>query len=172
MGFDMGDVSLADVCFKRKHRWLFIVDGVCGEGIDVLPPFKSARPNLSFKELEIQGVSETIYRPMKPEYKAINLVLYDIVTRGEHPVFRWLKQILDAKNGQFVPNTNGFYKQAELVTLNGCGDVIETWVYENIWPQTIEFGDLDMSTSDVVTCDLTLRYDRGYINEARVNPLG
>jgi hypothetical protein len=54
-------------------------------------------------------------------------------------------------------------ERATLEMYNGCGDVLETWVFENAWPQAVEFGDLDMSSSDVVTCDLTIRYDRAYI---------
>ena len=33
------------------------------------------------------------------------------------------------------------------------------------WEWSIDFGDLDMSLSDVLTCDLTLRYARAYIDD-------
>ena len=28
----------------------------------------------------------------------------------------------------------------------------------------VEFGDLDMGVADVITCEITLRYDRAYIS--------
>ena len=45
---------------------------------------------------------------------------------------------------------------------DGCGEILETWTFENVWPNNIEWGELDMSDSSYVTIDLTLRYDRAY----------
>ena len=52
---------------------------------------------------------------------------------------------------------------------SGCGDVMEEWVYSNIWPNNIEWGDLDMSNQDVVTVEMTLRYDRAYAEDCSDN---
>lgn len=166
MGFDLG---LADptACFKRKNRWLFIVPDVCGEGVNALPPLKSNRPSISFKEIEVQHISETVYFPGKPEWKPITISLYDVDTKRTrfHPVFEWLKKLYDVSEKDVIinPSCDEFKKQANLQLLDGCGNVVEEWIYEGIWPQSVEFGDLDMSSSEVVTCDLTLRYDRAYI---------
>ena len=45
---------------------------------------------------------------------------------------------------------------------DGCGEMLEKWIFENVWPNNIEWGELDMSDSQYVTIDLTLRYDRAY----------
>lgn len=45
---------------------------------------------------------------------------------------------------------------------DGCGKVIESWVLEQVWPQNVDFGELDMSNSEVVTVDVTLKYDRAF----------
>jgi hypothetical protein len=165
MGFDFG-LENPDACFKRKNRWLFKIESVSAEGVDTLPPSKSARPNISFKEIETQHLNETIFFPGKPDWKPVNLTLFDVKSDGLHPVFEWLKELYDPQEGTFVASCDGFKKQtATLEMYDGCGEIIETWVYENIWPQSVEFGDLDMSTSDLVVCDLTLRYDRAYIEQ-------
>lgn len=166
MGFDFG-LEDPNTCFKRKNRWLFIIDGVSAdrEGINSLPPSKSARPSISFKEIEVQHLNETIYFPGKPDWKPINLTLYDIKKNSIHPVFKWLTEIYDPKNDAWYKTScDGFKKpQATLELYDGCGTKIESWIFESIWPQAVEFGDLDMTTSDLITCDLTLRYDRAYI---------
>jgi hypothetical protein len=160
--FGLGD---DDVCFKRRFRWLLIIPQVSAEGIDTLPPSKSARPSLSFKEIEAQHVSETIYFPGKPDWKPITLSLYDI-KKNRHPVMEWIKKLYDPQQGSYKYSCEGFKKdRATLELYDGCGEVIETWVYENVYPQNIEFGDLDMQNSEILTCDLTLRYDRAYIEE-------
>jgi len=173
MGFDFG-LDDPNVCFKRKHRWLFIIEGISADGsssgVDSLPPSKSARPNISFKEIEAQHLNETIYFPGKPEWKPVSLTLYES-RNGKNPVFNWLKNIYDPNQGKYsasiISNVKDEIKfkkpTARLELYDGCGGVIEKWVYEAIWPQSVEFGDLDMATSDLVVCELTLRYDRAYI---------
>lgn len=166
MGFDLG-ISDPKTCFKRKFRWMLIIDGISGSlgdekgVIKALPPLRSSRPSLSFKEMEAQHLNETIYFPSKPEWKPIPLSLYDI-KKTENPVVNWLKDIYDAKGGTWSPSLNS-KKDCTLQMYDGCGDVIESWIFENAWPQNIEFGELDMGASDVMTIDLTLRYDRAYI---------
>lgn len=69
---EMGIGQLGDACWKRKFRWLLVIDGVSGnQPINSLPPSKSARPSISFKTMEIQHLNETIYRPAKPDWKPI-----------------------------------------------------------------------------------------------------
>lgn len=167
MGFDFG-LDDPNVCFKRKHRWLLVIEGVSADdsstGVNSLPPSKSARPNISFKELEAQHLNETVYFPGKPEWKPVSLTLYES-RNGQNPVFTWLKDVYDPQQGTYVPSCDKFKKpNARLELYDGCGGILETWVYESIWPQSVEFGDLDMTTSDLVICEVTLRYDRAYIS--------
>lgn len=164
MGFDFG-LERGDTCLKRKYRWLFKIPDVSAEGVNTLPPSKSARPNLTFKEMEVQHLNETVYFPSKPDWKPVNLTLYEVKSPAIHPVFEWLKEIYDPENdARWRPSCDGFKKrEATLELYDGCGSVLETWIFESIWPQAVEFGDLDMSLSDVVICELTLRYDRAYI---------
>jgi hypothetical protein len=45
-----------------------------------------------------------------------------------------------------------------LILYDGCGTPLERWVLNDLWPQAVNFGELDYSTSDEVTVELTLRY--------------
>lgn len=149
---------------KRKFRWLFKIDGVSGTGTQALPPLKSARPSLSFREMEIKHLNENIYYPARPDWKPISLVLYDVKTGGQHPVFEWIRRAYDPQSGEWYPVVSrNFLKDARLELYDGCGNVVETWVWENAWPQVADFSDLDMGNQELVTCDLTLRYARAYV---------
>ena len=162
MAQTMGFGTWVDKLCKRKNRWIFKIDDVVDDGASALPPLKSARPSLTFKEMEAQHINETIFFPSKPEWKPIQLTLYDIDGR-ESKVIDWVKQIYDAENGTWKASCDGtFKKRCTLEMYNGCGDTIETWIFENAWPQVIEWGELDMADSSVVTVDITLRYDRAY----------
>jgi phage tail-like protein len=159
-------------CLPRKFRFMMKIDGVCGtngggdqsSSVSVLPPSRTSRPQISLKEEGIQHVNEIIYFPMKPEFKAIPLTLYEVKTNGgDHPVMEWLKKVYDPKQGTWKPAIgNDFKKKATLEMFDGCGKVIETWIYENAWPQDINWGELDMGATELVVVDIQLRYDRAY----------
>jgi hypothetical protein len=163
MGFDYGDGSLIDprVCFKRKYRWRFTINGVVGSGSPCLPASKSGRPSLSFKEMEAPHLVETIYFPSKPDWKPITLTLYDI-KKQSNPVIDWIKKTyeIDENSVTWKPSSNFKISRCNLELYDGVGEVIEFWELHNVWPNNIEFGDLDYQSSEVVTIDLTLRYDR------------
>lgn len=166
MSMDLG----LDTCpgRKMKFRWMFNIPDVCGGaksgGASALPPSRSARPSLTFREMEARHLNETIYYPAKAEWKPITITLYDLSTGGNHPVWKWLKAAYDPKAGTWKPCvTDQFIKEATLKMLDGCGNTTETWTFENAWPQVTEFGELDMGSSEVVTCDITLRYARAYV---------
>lgn len=163
MGFDYGLESL-ESCIKQKHRWMFIIDGVSGSS-KALPPLRANRPSLEMKEQQIAHIVEDIYYPIRPEWKPVAITLYDLKNKT-NPVFDWLNSIYDAKEGKWkgiTPNSKGFKRKATLCLYSGCGDVVESWVFDNAYPMSINWGDLDMGISDVVTVELNLRYDRAYI---------
>lgn len=166
MGLAFG-LQDASSCFPRKYRWLFIVDKIIGDdqgsSVNALPPIKGARPSVSYKEIELEHLSETIYFPGKPDWKPIQLTLYDL-KRNKNPIFDWVKLFYDPTSDSNTIKfaVGGFKKNATLELYDGCGQIMETWVFENAWPQSVDFGDLDMSSTEIVTVDITLRYDRAY----------
>jgi hypothetical protein len=163
MGLDYGLESY-EKCFPRKHRWIFMIPDVSADGSNSLPPSKSARPNLAFKEMEVQHLNETIYYPSKPDWKPITLTLYDIGNKSS-PVFDWIKEIYDPKSGSWkAPVPGRFIREATLTLYSGCGDELEKWTFDNVWPQQIDFHDLDMGNAEITMVDITLRYSRAYIS--------
>jgi hypothetical protein len=165
----LGPLGTEDVLIKRKYQWRFTIPDLVGDvksGVNALPPSKSARPSLDFKEIEAQHLNETVYFAGKPNWKPIALVLYDL-KRNEHPIMTWLKWQYDPEAGDWFAPGPGNWKrnEATLEQLDGCGTTCEGWVFENVWPQSIEFGELDYGNSEYITCDLQLRYDRAYLIE-------
>jgi len=154
-------------CHKRNNRWLFQIEGISAVA-NALPPLKGSRPKFEFKEQQIAHLTQSIYYPIKAEWKPVNLTLYDI-KKNENPVFNWMQLVYDptpAAQSEWRPvlaSGDSFKRNASLCLYDGCGQVIERWKFENCYPQNINWGDLDMGNSDVVVVDVTLRYDRAYI---------
>lgn len=167
----LGVLGGPQTCLMRKFRWLFYIDGVCDDGTEALPPDKGARPSLNFKEIEAQHLNETIYFAGKPDWKPITLTLFDLKLKF-NPIFQWLKEQYDPcenKGDWKAPEPGAWKKIARLKMFDGCGEVMEEWTFMNIWPNNIEWGELDMANQDYVTVELTLRYDRAWAHDCK-NP--
>ena len=157
---------------KKQNRWLFSIPSVCADdttGVDSLPPLKSARPNLSFKEMEVKHLMEDVFYPAKPDWKPVTITLYDL-SKSTNPVWQWIKLVYDSQGGNFYPaissqtqNNNTFIRTCDLKMFDGCGCLQETWTFEDAWCNNINFQTLDMGMHDVMTCEITLRYARAYL---------
>ena len=177
MGLAFGLDGNARVC-KRRHRALFSIPGVCADpaqtGVRTLPPSKAARPTLAFQEMQAKHLNEDIYYPAKADWRPITLTMYDIrVDGGSHPVFDWFKQAYlpsgqNGTDGTWTPSVDSgmLIPQVTLEAYDGCGNVVERWIFEVVWPQTITFGEVDMGSNDIMTCDVSLRYARAYLDSS------
>jgi hypothetical protein len=159
---------LVDTIAKRKFRWIFTIAPFIGKEASMLPPVKGARPNLSFKEFSAEHLNETIYFPGKADWSTLEVSLYD-VKPDDNVIYRWMNKIYDPdpKVGFYGPSLGdqgqSNYKIDAVLTLyNGCGCAVEEWTYKNAFPLKIDWGDLDMTSSEVCMVDLSLRYDRAY----------
>ncbi len=157
---------------KRQNRWLFEIPGVVADDtvtVDALPPSKSARPNLSFKEMEVRHLIEDVFYPAKPEWKPITVTVFDL-TKKVNPIWNWIIKIYDPEIGRFYPAISNasqqkdkFVKNCFLKMFDGCGNTVETWVFEDAWCNAINFQTLDMGSAEVMMCEMTLRYARAYL---------
>lgn len=176
---------------KQRFRWLFKVDRLIADesasgGITALPPKRGARPNLGWKEQELQHLTESITYPFKPEWKAIQLILYDTycpTTFGidvQNPIFEWIRSTDNflQKGLYFVNETEAtwtpivdarFKRRGELSLYDGCGHEIEKWIFENCYPSDVQWGELDMEDSQLVTVEIQLKYDRAYTMKSGSN---
>ena len=163
MGLSWG-LQPATLTPKQTNRWLFGVPDYITGNAPALPPRKGARPSISMRETEFQHLSESVWFPLKGDWKPINLTLYDIRC-NQNAIFNWLQTIYDPSQGSSI--SFGFslpYKvpTCTLELYDGCGNVMETWYYQNAYPSNIEWGELTMDSADIVMVNLTLRYDRAY----------
>ena len=181
MGLQFGLEASASKTCKRKFRWLFRIPDVSADGINTLPPLKSARPSLMFKEMVARHLIEDIYYPAKPDWKPIPITLYDLVEKSvavvplpniapgspnRNLVFQWIREFYRPELGTLeLPNERRFIKTCTLTMLDGCGNIVETWIFEDAWPQIVNFQTLDMGDSNVCVIDISLRYARAYVED-------
>lgn len=161
----IGRLGDRDVIFKRKFRWTFEVQDICGLGGQIIPPHYvklASRPNLTFDETEINYLHGKTFLPGKGTWETITVTYIDVATQDAEPLYRWLASVYEFNNpvSLRMGNRNNWGATGILSLYDGCGVEIEQWSMKNLWPQSINFGDLDYASSDEVTIELTLRYDQ------------
>jgi len=168
----LGVLGTGDSVFKRKFRWTMEFRGVCGyDAINIDPAYvKSAnRPNLTIDEVEINYLNGKMWIPGKGTPDTTSVTYYDVASQaGSQAIsslFTWLATVYNFTDAikltqSSAQNVRGGYtaKAGILKMLDGCGNVIDGFLYLNPWPTSINFGELDYATNDECTVEVTLRY--------------
>ena len=153
---------------KRKFRWLFLIENITTGNTEALPCWKASRPKFQFKEMQAEHLNETISFPSKTEWQSIQISLYDRCINTQNPIFTWLKMTQYDPSpigcGAWYPAIDPLSLKtcAGLQLLDGCGNIIEAWTLEHAYPQSVDWGELESTNYDIVTVDVTLKYDRAY----------
>lgn len=181
---DMGFGILAgnDVVFKRKYRWMFSIETDCMGSIPAQFVKLASRPNLTIEETEINFLHGKMWIPGKGSWETITVTYYDLggqsVAGGMTALYSWIATVYNFTNNSNGANitklsqsskrgtppyglpsmTGGYAATGVLDLYDGCGFSMETWTLGHMWPQAVNFGELDFSSSEEVTIELTLRY--------------
>ncbi len=172
----LGAIGDGKVIFKRKFRWTFEIEFCCNNVVDgVLQPPKvvakefvkiGARPQIDIEEIEINYLNGKMWIPGKGTWQTMTVTYYDVAGAtnnglNTNSVLAWIATIYDFTDCRCLP-MNSVPEQyegvARLVLWDGCGNPLEAWLLRHVWPQSVNWGDLDMSSSEECTVELTLRY--------------
>lgn len=168
MGVSQDGVGHPDVIFKRKFRWSFEVAGT-GDCEFFVPAHWckiSARPNISIEETEINFLNDKTWIPGKVSWETITVTYLDVggdvAGAGISDIYKWLTAVYDfagrSPSRKMSSRRSCYSGCATLKLYDGCGATMETWTLRDAWPQAINFGDLDYTSSDTVDIEITLRY--------------
>jgi len=179
-GMGLGKLGAAgqvtDLRFKRKFRWTFQVNDICkGSSSSISSGTSSSigehyvklasRPNLTIDETEINFLNGKTWIPGKAAWETITVTYYDVSTNSNtastKALWRWLStnyNFLDPACLSQGAVRADYAGTAVLKLYDGCGSTLETWILRDVWPQAVNFGDLDYATSDECNIELTLRY--------------
>lgn len=174
----IGHLGGGQLVFKRKFRWTFKVQNICGS--EVVPEWfvkTSARPSLSVEETQIDFLNGRTWIPGKGSWETIEVVYYDVHTADNMPLFDWIATLYDFTDPICLNQASqrkDYAGQGVLQLYDGCGNALEKWVLNDMWPTAINFGDLDFSSSDTCDITLTLRYSnvdyKGLCGLPGINP--
>lgn len=164
----IGALGFNNTIFKRKFRFTFEITRICGnEGRFVPASFVkvAARPSLSIEETEVNYLNAKTWIPGKATWETIDVTYIDAIDpenpQNFKPLFDWLSSVYAFHQPLELPmgsTRNNYAAVGILKMFDGCGSLLETWELFDMWPTSVNFGDLDYSNSEEATIDLTLRY--------------
>lgn len=159
----IGVIGRPDMTFKRKFRWTFEIVGYCDNEKNVIPEHfvkVAARPNLNVEETEINHLNAKMWIPGKGSWETITVTYIDVAHEEMRNLWNWLATVYDFTDPIKLTNAEkrDWDATGVLNMYDGCGTLLEQWQLQHMWPQAINFGDLDYSSSEEATIELTLRY--------------
>jgi len=149
---------------RRKHRWVFETLGR-GTGVfsqsELLVLQSASRPSFKFEEPEMHHNQEIARFAGKQDWDPVTLVWYDVeqdpdISRG---IYHWIETVVDMHSIK-VAHPRFYKKTAALVMLDGSGQTTEQWSLMGTWPAASNFQELDYTSTDLMTVEATMRYDR------------
>lgn len=158
---------------RRKHRWIFETLGR-GSGqfaqSELLLLQSASRPNFKFEEPEMHHNQEVVRFAGKQDWEPVTMTWYDAeqtpdISRG---IYHWLETVVNMTSIS-VASPVSYKKEASLVSLDGYGQMNERWTMYGTWPSAINWQELDYTSSDLLTCETTMRYDRA-VRECVASP--
>lgn len=158
----LGRLGGSTLVFKRKFRWTFEIREVCGSRTIPRDFVKiSARPNITIEDTEINFLNAKTWIPGKASWETITVTYYDVATIDNQTLWDWLASVYDFTDPvglRMASRRDDYAGVGSLILYDGCGAAIEQWELRDLWPQAINFQDLDYSNSEEMTIELTLRY--------------
>lgn len=175
MAINMGIGLLGDrrIIIKRKFRWTLRIEGICNGKFIVPDSFlvSASRPNLDIDEQQIDYLNATTWIPGKGRWQTMEVTYLDVAIpagvsapeRGGQPIniYNWLASVYDFSNPTALKmgsNRLDYAGTGILVLYDGCGNPLEQWILNDLWPKAVNWGDLSMDSNEAATIQLTLRY--------------
>jgi hypothetical protein len=175
----IGVIGQPDMVFKRKFRWTFEILGFCDNEKNVVPEHfvsVASRPNLSVDETEINHLNAKTFIPGKATWETITVTYLDVAHSEMRSLWNWLATVYDFTDpvNLHQGEKRDWDATGLLSMYDGCGTLLEMWQLQRMFPTAINFGDLDYTSSDIATIELTLRYSdvkyRSYCPEYQPEP--
>lgn len=159
MDMGMGHLGGQQLIFKRKFRWTFEVEGAFKVERHFVKV--AARPNLTVEETEINFLHAKGWIPGKAAWETVTVNYYDVASNENQNLWNWLASVYDFTDPVALKmgTMRADYAATGTITMyDGSGTSLEQWTLKDLWPQAINFGELDYSSSEECNIEVTLRF--------------
>jgi hypothetical protein len=155
----IGVLGQPNIILKRKFRWTLEISTPCG----FVPRHfvkVAARPNIEIEETELNFLNAVTWIPGKGKWQPISVTYNDVSNASMQGLYNWVASVYGFPWPVELPQSekSGWAGTAILMMYDGCGTPLELWALGSVWPQSVNWGDLDYANSEIATVELQLRY--------------
>jgi hypothetical protein len=149
---------------RRKHRWVFETLGR-GQGSfeqsELLVLQSASRPSFKFEEPEMHHNQEVARFAGKQDWEPVTLVWYDEEQQPDLSagLYKWIETVVNMHSIK-VAHPRNYKRTASLLMLDGTGQTTEKWTMLGTWPSACNWQELDYTSTDLMTIEATMRFDR------------
>ena len=139
---------------KMKNRYVMEIDTIPSYLVKAMN-----RPTVQFETISLDHINVKRKLQGKADWQDLTITLYDpIVPSAAQKVMDWIRLGHESITGR--RGYADFYKKDITFYLLGpVGDKIEQWTLKGAFIQQANLGELDFSSNEVATIELTLSYD-------------
>ena len=139
---------------KMKNRYIMEIDGIPSYMIKA-----ANRPSITFETIVLDHINIKRKLQGKGEWQDITITLYDpIVPSAAQATMDWVRLSHESLTGR--RGYAEFYKKdIDFYSLGPIGDKVENWKLKGAFINSANFGDVDWSSNDPMTVEITLSYD-------------
>jgi hypothetical protein len=139
---------------KLGNRFIMEINGIESYIVKT-----ASRPTFTSEVVELDHINVKRKIKGKSNWDDMNITLYDpIVPSGAQQVMEWIRTSHESITGR--DGYSAFYKKDITFFLLGpVGDKVEEWSIKGAFITSANFGDMDWSSNDPVSIELTLTYD-------------
>lgn len=143
---------------KMKNRFIMEMNGIPAYLIKA-----ATRPTIQFEVVTLDHINVKRKLKGKGEWQDITMTLYDpIVPSGAQAVMEWVRLSHESLTGR-AGYADMYKKRIDCYMLGPVGDKIEHWVLIGAFINQANFGDIDWSSNDPASIELTISYDHAIL---------
>jgi hypothetical protein len=154
----IGQLGNPNIVVKRKFRWLLEIQDDQGNVIVPSDFVKvSARPSIDLEEIDFLNQKSFIPGRLNSNDTTITYWEYE-QSDGACHLTKWLAKHVPSDgniNLTSIPKANYILR-----LLDGCGNEMENWTLVDGILTSINFGELDHSSTECVSLELNVRYTK------------
>lgn len=174
-GMGIGLVGLGDPNLIIKRQFRFTLEILSNSKVCTfrVPPYfvkTSGLPNASFESVQLDFINGRTWVPGKITWEPITVTYMDVAgnlsgngSSGTAALYQWLatQYNFTSPTAQFMASKRSDYTAtASIILWDGCGVPLSSWILLDAWCESINFGSLDMSSSETLDIEISLRYSQ------------
>lgn len=144
---------------QRNFDWWLTLD-IPGGDIVKLAISSVTGISESNEPIELHYGNEVHYVAGKARFDAGQLSIRDMVDVDvASKIDEWRRLVYDPNSG-VIFRADKYKKTGNIQLLDTMGISRANWEIRGLWPQAVNFGDLDYESNDLVRIQVTMQYDR------------